>query len=273
MAVECRFPPPFRRWALGAALALLASPAIAADKITLRVEVFGMGGLHVATDRTVIEETGSTYAITGDLKTTGLAGMFKEFQSHSTARGRLASTGAQPEAYNADVKRDTGERHDKVDFRASATASGSSTMPAKAGTGTGGAVTAPPRDTVDPLTAYFLVERRLGTGGNCTLSVPVFDGRHRYTLRFTDAGGQKLSATTGQHYSGEATACKMTRENVAGPPAEKVEMPQRGTIWYARLAPGDLMLAVKVELVTEIGSVTGHLAEMHGRGADLKFKD
>ena len=91
-----------------------------------------MGGLHVATDRTVIEETGSTYAITGDLKATGLAGMFKEFQSHSTARGRLASTGAQPEAYNADVKRDTGERHDKVDFRASATASGSSTMPAKA---------------------------------------------------------------------------------------------------------------------------------------------
>src|SRR5437763_3128614 len=273
MPAPLRFPLSSRCWLGAAILALLASPAIAADNITLRVEVFGMGGLHVAPDRTVIEETGSTYAISGDLKTTGLAGMFKEFQSHSTARGRLASTGAQPEAYNADVKRDTGERHDKVDFRGSAIASGSSTMPAKAAIGIGGAVTAPPRDTVDPLTAYFLVERRLGTGGNCTISVPVFDGRHRYTLRFTDAGGQKLSASSGQHYSGDTTACKMTREDVTGPPADKVEMPQRGTIWYARLAPGDLMLPVKLELVTDVGSVTGHLAELHGRGADLKFKD
>jgi hypothetical protein len=272
MAVECRFRLSLRCWALGAAVALIAVPAIAADKITLRVEVFGIGGLHVATDRTVIEETGSTYAITGDLKTTGLAGMFQNFQSRSAARGRLASTGLQPEAYNADVKRDSGERHDKVDFRASATASGSSTIPAKTGTSSG-AVTAPPRDTVDPLTAYFLVERRLGTGGNCTISVPVFDGRHRYTLRFTDAGGQKLSASSGQHYSGDATACKMAREDVAGSAADKVEMPQRGTIWYARLAPGDLMLPVKLELVTDLGSVTGHLAEMHGRGAELKFKD
>ena len=56
-----------------------------------------------------IAQNPAGYAITGDLKATGLAGMFKEFQSHSTARGRLASTGAQPEAYNADVKRDTGE--------------------------------------------------------------------------------------------------------------------------------------------------------------------
>ena len=50
-------------------------------------------------------------------------------------------------------------------------------------------------------------------------------------------------------------------------------MPQRGTMWYARLMPGDLMLPVKVELVTEAGSVTGHLAELHGRGADVKFKE
>src|SRR5438067_2116998 len=141
---------PSRHWLLPVVLALIASPAMAADKITMRVEVFGMGGMHVATDRTTIEETGNTYTITGDLKTTGLAGMFQEFQSHSTARGRLAGTGAQPEAYAADVRRDSGERHDKVDFRAAATASGSSTLQGKAG---GGA--APPtsnsRSEAEPL--------------------------------------------------------------------------------------------------------------------------
>jgi hypothetical protein len=256
-----------RHWLLPAVLALLASPAAAADKITLRVEVFGMGGMHVATDRTTIEETGSTYAIAGDLKTSGLAGMFQEFQSHATTRGRLAGTGAQPETYAADIRRDSGERHDKVDFRAVATASGSSTVEGKGG------AAAPPRDTVDPLTAYFLVERRLGIGGDCAMNVSVFDGRHRYNLQFTDAGDQKLSASGGQHYSGDTKACKMKRENVAGYPTDRLEMPQRGTIWYARLMPGDLLLPVKLEMVTDIGSVTGHLAELHGRGADLKFKE
>ena len=129
------------------------------------------------------------------------------------------------------------------------------------------------RDAVDPLTAYFLVERRLGQGGNCTVTVPVFDGHHRYDLKFTDLGEQKLSAAKEQHYSGDAKACKMTRENLAGTTdKDKVEMPQRGTMWYARLMPGGLMLPVKVELVTEAGSVTGHLAELHGRGADVKFR-
>jgi hypothetical protein len=259
---------PSRCCLFAAGLVLIAAPADAADKITLRVEVFGMGGMHVATDRTTIEQTGSTYAITGDLKTSALAGMLQDFQSHTTTRGRLAGAGAQPEAYAADIRRDSGERHDKVDFRGSATASGSSKVEAKA---IPGGSAAPPRDTVDPLTAYFLVERRLGTGGDCTMTIPVFDGRHRYNLQFTDAGEQKLSASGGQHYSGDAKACKMKRENVAGYPTDKLEMPQRGTMWYARLMPGDLMLPVKLEMVTDIGSVTGHLAELHGRGADLKF--
>jgi len=105
------------------------------------------------------------------------------------------------------------------------------------------------------------------------MSLPVYDGRHRYNLQFADAGDQDLSASGGQHYSGPAKACKMTRENVAGYPTDKLEMPKRGTIWYARLMPGDLMLPVKLEMVTDIGSVTGHLAELHGRGADLKFKE
>jgi hypothetical protein len=283
MSVLSRFLLPSRRWAFPVALALLVSPAVAADKIAMRVEVFGMGGMHVATDRTTIEENGNNYAISGDLKTGGLAGIFQDFQSHATARGQLTATGAQPDSYNADIKRDSGERHDKADFRAGAVAAGSSNAPAKSPAKnnvssaptapTTSPAAAPPRDTVDPLTAYFLVERRLGTGGNCTISIPVFDGRHRYNLQFTDAGDQDLSASGGQHYSGPARACKMSRENVAGYPTDKLEMPKRGTIWYARLMPGDLMLPVKLEMVTDIGSVTGHLAELHGRGADLKFKE
>src|SRR5260221_2799853 len=164
MSVLSRFLLPSRRWAFPVALALLATPAVAADKITMRVEVFGLGGMHVATDRTTIEENGNTYAIGGDLKTGGLAGLFQDFQSHATARGRLTATGARPDSYNADIKRDSGERHDKVDFRAGAVAAGSSTAPAK-GPAKGNVSdisaapaishAAPPPGTLHPLTAYL----------------------------------------------------------------------------------------------------------------------
>jgi hypothetical protein len=70
--------------------------------------------MAVATDHTTIEESGTTYAITGDLQTTGLAGVFQKFQSKSSAHGKLGgSAGAQPEAYKADVRRDKDERHDR----------------------------------------------------------------------------------------------------------------------------------------------------------------
>ena len=85
MPLLCRFPRLSRRCLVAAMLALTAAPATAADKITLRFEVFGIAGMHVATDRTTIEESGTNYAITGDLKTTGLAGLFQDFQKKSRA--------------------------------------------------------------------------------------------------------------------------------------------------------------------------------------------
>src|SRR5262249_58326273 len=83
MPLLSRFSRRSRRWFPPALLALLATPAGAADKIAIRFEVFGLAGLHVATDRTLIEESGNIYAITGDLKTTGLAGLFQDFQKKS----------------------------------------------------------------------------------------------------------------------------------------------------------------------------------------------
>src|SRR5438034_5917262 len=81
------------------------SAAGGADQITMRSEVHGLAGLHVASDRTVISETGERYAITGDIKTLGAAGLFQDLKKHSETRGRLVAAGAQPEAYHAETLR------------------------------------------------------------------------------------------------------------------------------------------------------------------------
>ena len=57
--------------ALGAA----GDPAVAADRISSRVEVFGLFGLNVLTLHTSLEETGDRYALKMDYATTGLAGL------------------------------------------------------------------------------------------------------------------------------------------------------------------------------------------------------
>jgi len=72
------------------------------------------------------------------------------------------------------------------------------------------------------------------------------------------------------------TACNISREDVAGFPANQDANGgtyKRGKIWYARIAGGDQMVPVRMEFDTEYGIVEGYLAELRGRGVDLRFID
>ena len=48
---------------------------------------------------------------------------------------------------------------------------------------------------------------------------------------------------------------------------------KRGKIWYAHLAGGDQMVPVRMEFETEFGTVDGYLAELRGRGVDIRLMD
>src|SRR5947209_2541882 len=78
-------------------LAIAAPAAPAAERITMRLEVFGPAGLRVLTGRTTIDENGKQYAITGDIATRGIAGWFAYMKSHSQVLGRLTAATAQPD--------------------------------------------------------------------------------------------------------------------------------------------------------------------------------
>jgi len=252
-----------------AALAVLAVPALAADAIALRFEVYGLAGLHVLTLKSNIDEDANRYALTVDYATSGVAGMFVDVKTRAQVRGRLSPTATQPEAFRKDTRRNGVDRNNKVDYRPDGTLEGGSTpplpepLPASA-----------TRGTVDNLTAYFMLERQLARTGSCVLAVPVFDGRYRYDLYFSDAGTKTLPSSGGQKFEGATKACRMTRHNIAsGSDPEQDEGARQGTIWYAKLIPGDLMVPVRMELETQIGGVTAYLAELHGRGVDLKLME
>ncbi len=244
------------------------APAATADQIASRFEVFGFAGIRVLTLRSRTEENGERYAVSVDYATEGMASVFVNLTTHAEVRGRLASP-PQPDSFRADSRRNGVERHNRVDYRPDGTVIGASTPPLP-----NPVTPAQARGTVDNLTAYFRLERQLARTGRCALSERVFDGRHGYDLEFSDAGRAALTPEGGQNFAGSVIACHMVRRNWPGfPDPERNEGARSGTIWYARLLPGDLMVPVRMQMDTQLGSVDGFLAELHGRGVDRGFME
>jgi Protein of unknown function (DUF3108) len=251
-------------------LLLTAARAADPDRIEMRVEMFGMAGVHVATNRTIVEEAAGAYAITTDVESRGIAAMLFNLTSHSQVRGRLVAGTARPEEYIGEVHRNGVVTHSRVAYAVDGTVTAVSTPPAETET----PVTPPMlRGTVDQLTAFFMIERQLANRGACARVVAVFDGRRRYDLHFTDAAPDASGPTPERDVAGGTQVCRMRREAIAGflDGSGRSEGAYEGKLWFARLLQGDLMIPVRTDFETEFGAVTGHLTELRGRGVDLRF--
>lgn len=255
-------------------IAVAVRPAAADDVVKMEFQGFGPAGLHVLTTHTIIEEAPAWYAIEGDFSTAGLGAFFANIANRSVTQGREIANKPEPITFNSETERNGVVQHLRVDF--------------KPGGAPDGSVTPPPKEpvtpvnfnqltgTVDNLTAYLLLERQLARSGGCDLRVPVFDGRHRYDLQFSEGGRQFLSPAEGQNFQGETHACRMARTEIGGFYVDKKheEGASSGTIWYAPLLPGgDLAVPVRMEMQTEIGNVALFLAELHSHAVNLKFMD
>jgi Protein of unknown function (DUF3108) len=256
------------------AIVTLAVPVAASDPVQLRIEVYGFAGFHVLTNRTSVAASGDRYSIATDLDTRGLASVFVDLTSHSEVRGRLTQDAARPDAYHGEVRRNGSDSRYRIDYHADGTVASDQTPPSPALRTSAAADQM--RGTVDQLTAFFILERQLAQRGSCGLVVPVFDGLSRYNLRFTDAKAETLSPDGRQRFAGPTLACNIQREDVVGFPAGQDANGgtyKRGKVWYARLIGEDQMVPVRMEFDTEYGVVAGYLAELRGRGVDLRFMD
>lgn len=127
-------------------------------------------------------------------------------------------------------------------------------------------------NTVDMLTALqrsMLAARQ----GDCTMSVPSFDGKRRYNMVFTNTGEGEIRENRYSLYAGKAELCTIEIEPDGGKWRDeprgwmslqeqakgKGQLPR---LWYAKVNDMDMPLPVKFMIKTAYGTMVMHLREL-----------
>jgi hypothetical protein len=257
---------------LSLACAGFAHPsAVAAesDRIDSRIEMYAIAGLHVLTIRETLIEAADRYAITMGLQSRGIADLFANIKSHTEVTGRIVQGRVYPESFSSNIDRGGQDTYTRATFGAAGALSVD--MTPRSTTPRTPVTPEQLRGTVDEHTAYYELARQLARTNSCPLTVAVFDGLHRFDLQFADMPAAAALDNPVRRYSGPTKGCQVTRHKISGFPVDTAEREglDHGRIWFARLLPGGVMTPVQMEFDTELGVVTGYLAELHGRGIDL----
>lgn len=233
-----------------------------------------VGGVHVIDASAHIGPLAEMYRVGLSLQTDGFLGRIASWKTDVRAHGRLDGMGMpQPVRFTAHGAWRDEPRLTTLDYPGTGAPLLSLADPA------------PEKDrepvpdelrqgTLDPVSAIVAVLDRVGRGGTCDLTVPVYDGRQRYDLAFSDRGQDQVPASDLSVFSGPARRCAVTYKPLAG--KWKESRPDRRdrdgegarragrevTLWVAPATPGGPAVPVRLEMDSPLGPVMVHLAKL-----------
>lgn len=235
-------------------------------KLTYSIHV---GGVHVL-DADAHVGLDEIYRVGLALETEGMLGRVAQWKTDVRAQGQLAGGMPRPQRFTAHGAWREEPRLTTLDYPDAGTPVVTLADPA------------PDKDrepvpealragTLDPVSAIVAVLDQVGRGGGCDLTVPVYDGRQRYDLTFSDSGEEVLEASDLSSYAGPARRCEVEYKPVAGrwkePPSRRNRdggrAPSRTvSLWVAPAAPSGDMVPVRLEMDSPLGAVRVHLAQV-----------
>ena len=117
-------------------------------------------------------------------------------------------------------------------------------------------------NTIDPITAFIAMSRRLDAGESCDASFEVFDGRRRYDVTLTNHGPKMIEPSDYSVFTGEAIGCHLEFEKIGGfwqGENKYSETARNRVIWVARPIENGPPVPVQLTIETGFGSVLAHL--------------
>jgi hypothetical protein len=200
-AALCEDPEPTLEIAPGIAL-----PDDQSIDVTYNGYFLGLRVMKVVID---IDKADGTYEADAGLRTAGLAGFFKEVEINATAQGQNTDAGVSPIGYEHRNAKSKKNRVIRINFDDQGIAS-PYIHPPFGSLGDPAPTTKDLTGAFDPLSTLVALSTR---SAGCGRTVPVFDGKQRYDLRFTE-GEATLVSTRG--YRGAAIKCEVYYTPVSG---------------------------------------------------------
>jgi hypothetical protein len=176
-------------------------------------------------------QDGDRYAVTGQVKTGGLASLLRKIRYDASANGTFSGGKYVPETYTENA--DTGRRKSQavMAYKAGVPQIKSYNPPR------------PPKDfdvdpatmggTVDPLTALYATLRNVEPGQECKISLKMFDGRRNSQVTTSD-----------RQEAGDQVVCQGEYRRLAGYSAEDLAEKSRFpfTVIYSPTAEGRMQV-------------------------------
>lgn len=240
-----------------------AMPAAATDDgpLSLDYEAY-FGGFHIGSARTTIRREGAEYEVQGEARARGL------FDWYAGWRGRAISEGILGDGLvvSPEIHRNEGEwrgatRRNLLTFLPDGTVDVEQESPPDPNK-----LSPIPEDsipgTVDPISAIMALARTMEVAGDCTGTIPIYDGRRRYDLSVTQGGARTFEANEYSIFAGEAVACEVVFERIGGFRLEQSKYQQTARdriVWVAQPLAGVPPIPVRIEVDTDYGILLVHL--------------
>jgi len=251
------------RWVAGALVAASAFFGAVANAETYRMsyQAVVLGVVELGTAEYEVTDTPTAYNVRSTLRTSGLARLFDQTDITATASGVHVGDALSWSRYN--LNHSYGQKRRQTALQRAARNVTSTITPRYSDMGVPPATPQQQTESFDPLSAVFVLGRRVGLERACVGNVLVFDGRQHYRLSVAPRANGTYN---GGGYEGPANLCEFRYTPISGfsRDFDRSGVPV-GRIWFAMPAQPGFAAPLQLIVPTPLGEGQLNLASYQRR--------
>ncbi len=232
-----------------------------AETYRMSYQAVVLGVVELGTAEYEVTDTPASYNVRATVRTSGLARLFDQTNITASSSGAHVGDALSWSRYN--LNHSYNQKRREVQLQRGAGGVAGTITPQYYDMGVPPATTAQQSDSFDPLSAVFVLGRRVGRARACEGSVLVFDGRQHYRLSVSHRANGTYN---GGGYEGQAISCHFHYTPISGfsRDFDRSGVPV-GQIWFAMPAHSGFAAPLQLIVPTPLGEAQLNLATYQRR--------